>query len=197
MKQPTFYRDGTPSEETLEAIRTWRIENISGLWDFLLEAWDFKLGEIAVTDKYIHLFDGVSENNALLVLAVNTNPEIGPLLVESDSSAFSHTFYKSRAFVGGGEPEERQTVELNEMSLDLEGNVFIYQADRYLEDISVLSTPETEWEHNQLVCEVGRRLRNIAHRLSFECVGYKISFELPTLGGGTPIKGTAFRLKKF
>jgi hypothetical protein len=39
MKEPTFDRDGYPTEETLEAIEKWPVETIKEVFPFIAAAW--------------------------------------------------------------------------------------------------------------------------------------------------------------
>lgn len=41
MKEPTFDRDGYPTEETLEAIQNWDYHDLDGLFNFIEEAWSY------------------------------------------------------------------------------------------------------------------------------------------------------------
>ena len=41
MTEPTFNKDGYPTDETLEAIEKWDAKDIPGLFAFMEEAWCF------------------------------------------------------------------------------------------------------------------------------------------------------------
>lgn len=74
MKQPTFDREGDPTDETLEAIRTWPLEDISGLWDFMKAAWNERMSiEVEVSDKFIEFYTGGWSSNGALINALEEN----------------------------------------------------------------------------------------------------------------------------
>jgi len=46
MNEPTFDKDGGPTEETLEAIKNWPTNDPQGCLDFLSDCWSTKYGEV-------------------------------------------------------------------------------------------------------------------------------------------------------
>lgn len=63
MKEPTFDKDGYPTDETLQAITQWSLTDVRGCFDFIEQAWEYPENirrnltpeEITVTK---HLGDG-------------------------------------------------------------------------------------------------------------------------------------------
>ena len=71
MKEPTFGKYGYPSEETLEAIRTWPSMDRPGLLEFVREAWDTDYGTaeyqpIESGFRYRFVTGGWSGNESLI-----------------------------------------------------------------------------------------------------------------------------------
>lgn len=74
MKEPTFDRDGSPTDETYEAISKWSIENVSELWDFMTAAWNTRMSsEPEITDKFIEFYTGGWSSNEALINALEEN----------------------------------------------------------------------------------------------------------------------------
>lgn len=77
MKQPTFDLEGDPTEETLEAIRTWPLEDISGFWDFMKAAWNTGMSsEPDESKKFIAFYADHWSDNELLMRALRENRPI-------------------------------------------------------------------------------------------------------------------------
>lgn len=48
MREPTFDKDGYPTEETLLAIREWDANDLGGLFQFVAEAWNLDYGRALI-----------------------------------------------------------------------------------------------------------------------------------------------------
>lgn len=81
--EPTFDRDGTPAEATLERLTTWPLQDAGGALDFLAVAWNDSYGQVRheldpceasvvhahVNDRFLRLATGGWANNEMLIYA--------------------------------------------------------------------------------------------------------------------------------
>ncbi len=75
MQHPTFDSDGYPTEETLQAIREWPSENLSGLFRFIGKAWKYS-DYWEVEGPVIRAHTGGWSGNEDLIGALKRNPVI-------------------------------------------------------------------------------------------------------------------------
>lgn len=72
MIEPTFDRDGYPTEETLEAIRQWSYCDMSGLMEFVREAWEYS-DYVTREGRKLELHTGGWSGNESLITALQDN----------------------------------------------------------------------------------------------------------------------------
>ena len=76
MKQPTFDKDGYPTEETLRIIREWKIEskkNTVRLLTFCVNAWNWKPYGITAKDSGYEFHVGGWSGNEDIISAMQDN----------------------------------------------------------------------------------------------------------------------------
>jgi len=72
MADPTFDRDGYPTEETLKAIREWPPEDMRGLAEFVCGAWQYE-DYAKLCGRSLELHTGGWSGNESLIGALQDN----------------------------------------------------------------------------------------------------------------------------
>lgn len=73
MTEPSFDKDGYPTEETLEAIRDWPHKDYRGLMEFVCKAWHYDEPYAKLCGRALQLHTGGWSGNESLLEALHGN----------------------------------------------------------------------------------------------------------------------------
>jgi len=83
MKQPTFDRDGYPTDETLDAITNWPASDPEGWIEFVRQTWNHNYGSVNELEIMAKLVTGGWSGNECIISAMKGNYILWSLLWES------------------------------------------------------------------------------------------------------------------
>ena len=92
MTSPTFDSDGYPTEQTLEAIEKWSINDPHGLYYFIYAAWNHRYGFFKYLPESVVLTTGGWSGNEAIIEAMQENKVLWTLLWESSHRGGKYVF---------------------------------------------------------------------------------------------------------
>jgi len=91
MKEPKFDKDGYPTAATLDAISNWPLEDVGGLWQFIIKAWKYK-DYFRIKGHLLHLSTGGWSGNEDIISAMMRNTLVWYMCWKSSRKGGHHVF---------------------------------------------------------------------------------------------------------